>query len=633
MSIRYKIFLTSLVSGAVFTLLGGVILYHFSAYNLKKEVANNLKTAAQNKANWIDAYLAEREKNMRILANTNDAKDAFNKIMVYYSQERFYDLDKSRFKAIYKETDPFFRSYLDIYNYHDILLIAAPYGHVMYTAKRETPLGTNLSSGPYKESALANLWKNVIDKRDVTFEDFNYYKPSKQPAMFIGAPALDKNGAVFAVVVLQISVKDINAMMKDTTGLGQTGDTYLIGQDFLMRSDSRFSKESTILKQKVSTRNIAECFKGRKNIVDEVSTYVNYRGEQVLGTSIYIPAMGWALVAEISEKESLASLNNLLSIFIGVGMIVFLLIYFMSNWLGKKISRPIIKLKKSTEVIMGGNLNYRVGIENNDEIGDLSSAFDNMSSRLKELYDNLEEKVRQRTLELEKANKELDSFVYTASHDLKAPLRGISSFAAFLEEDYSKNLDSQGQDYLNEIKKGANRLNNLIDDLLTLSRISRIKNPYENVPIRALIEEVAERISFDIKEKKVDLIVADNIPVIICDKIKMAEVFLNLINNAIKFSSRQGETNPRIEIGYYKEGQSHCFFVKDNGIGIEKEYHEKIFGLFKKLHKESEYAGTGAGLSIVKQIIEDHGGKIWVKSDLGRGAEFYFTIPDNLKTQ
>ena len=146
-----------------------------------------------------------------------------------------------------------------------------------------------------------------------------------------------------------------------------------------------------------------------------------------------------------------------------------------------------------------------------------------------------------------------------------------------------------------------------------------------------LIDSVVKRISFDIKEKNVEMIIQKEMPTIICDRIKIGEVFLNLINNGIKFSSKNNNRNPKIEVGYEESQEFHKFWVKDNDIGIEEQYQEKIFGLFKRLHKASEYSGTGAGLSIVKKVIDDHGGKIWVKSKINEGAIFYFTIPKSLK--
>jgi len=244
---------------------------------------------------------------------------------------------------------------------------------------------------------------------------------------------------------------------------------------------------------------------------------------------------------------------------------------------------------------------------------------------------NVLEDLEGQKIQLEKVNKELDSFVHIISHDLRTPLRGISSFITFLEEDYKDKLDKEGKEFVDEIRNGANRLGDLIDDLLALSRISRIKNPYETVPIRNLIDSAGESLKHEFKVHHVSLTIPDNMPVIVCDRVKMAQVFLNLINNAIKFSSKNNKEHPKIEIGFTKRSDSVEFYVKDNGIGIDPQYHEQIFGVFRRLHTEREFEGTGVGLSIVKRVIDDHGGKIWIESQLGQGACFHFTIPANLR--
>lgn len=233
--------------------------------------------------------------------------------------------------------------------------------------------------------------------------------------------------------------------------------------------------------------------------------------------------------------------------------------------------------------------------------------------------------------DLECINRELDRFVYSVSHDLRAPLRGIASFSTFLEEDYKDKLGEEGKDYLNEIRKGTNRLSMFIDDLLALSRISRIRNPYEDVRISYLIDAVLKRIEFSIKEANAELIIQENMPIVTCDRVKLGQVFLNLINNSIKFVAKNSNKNPRIEIGCAGTNEYYEFYVKDNGIGIDPRYHQQIFDAFRRLHASHEYEGTGVGLSIVKRIIEDHGGKIWVESALGEGTTFYFSIPKALQ--
>jgi len=240
-----------------------------------------------------------------------------------------------------------------------------------------------------------------------------------------------------------------------------------------------------------------------------------------------------------------------------------------------------------------------------------------------------EKRLEEERKALEKSNLELDSFVYTASHDLRAPLRGINSFSKFIEEDYADAFDDEGRDYLSRIRKGVGRMTQLIDDLLSLSRVSRQKNPYEAVKVAELIRAVTERMEFDLEEAHVDLFIPEDLPAIRCDRIKMTEVFLNLINNAVKFSRKNKEGEPRVVIGYQEKEEAHQFSVKDNGIGIDPKYHERIFGIFQRLHTNEEYEGTGAGLSIVKRVIDDHKGQIWIESELGKGATFHLKIPKN----
>ncbi len=235
--------------------------------------------------------------------------------------------------------------------------------------------------------------------------------------------------------------------------------------------------------------------------------------------------------------------------------------------------------------------------------------------------------------ELQKTNQELDSFVYTASHDLRAPLRAISSFAEFLEEDYQKKLDDQGKAYILKIRNGAMRMSKLIDDLLTLSQVSRMENPFEDVVVHDLLEGVLDRLEFETQRTGTMVRMDAAMPVMHCDRIKISEVFVNLIHNAIKFSSKNTQRKPVVEVGYRDVDGYHEFHVKDNGIGIDPEYHQQIFGFLRRLHTAQEYDGSGVGLSIVKRIVDEHGGEIWVTSKLGEGATFCFTIPKNLKNR
>jgi signal transduction histidine kinase len=230
--------------------------------------------------------------------------------------------------------------------------------------------------------------------------------------------------------------------------------------------------------------------------------------------------------------------------------------------------------------------------------------------------------------ELGNKNAELERFTYTVSHDLRNPIVTIKGFLGMLTKDMEDNRPDYIQSDIRRIAGAADKMDALLKDLLELSRIGRIVNPPAEVDTVKLTHEALEMLNARIRSKNAQVIVSPNLPSIYCDQIRLREVLENLIDNAIKCMGEQPE--PQIEIGVRNEDKEAVIFVKDNGIGIDSRYHERVFRLFEKLNPTSE--GTGIGLALVKRIVEVHGGKIWVESDgLGKGSTFCFTIPDNRK--
>jgi PAS domain S-box-containing protein len=235
-----------------------------------------------------------------------------------------------------------------------------------------------------------------------------------------------------------------------------------------------------------------------------------------------------------------------------------------------------------------------------------------------------EEALARQTRELTRINSELEDFTHSVSHDLKEPLRGIEAFAGFIAEDYADKLDEQGQRYVNVLRESAVRMKDLIDDLLQLSRLGRTRLEQALVPMSTLVQDVSLELSFALQEKQVQLSIDPDMPTVPCDRARMREVFKNLISNAVKYNDKP---QPRIEVGCRSDNGVFTFGVRDNGIGIAPEFHEKIFKIFQRLHHREEYEGTGVGLAICKKVIEGHGGRIWVESSPGNGTTFLFTIP------
>jgi signal transduction histidine kinase len=240
----------------------------------------------------------------------------------------------------------------------------------------------------------------------------------------------------------------------------------------------------------------------------------------------------------------------------------------------------------------------------------------------------LEDKVREvteRTRELEAANRELDAFSYTISHDLRAPLRAVNGFTSILFEDYADALPPEATRYLKRVKEGGDHMGHLVDDLLAFSRLGRQALRTQRVSIKGLVERALEELSPALNGRQVEVTVGE-LPDCECDPTLIGQVFVNLLSNAFKYS-RQRE-HARIEVGALdsKDGEGPVYFVRDNGAGFDMEYAGKLFGVFQRLHRAEDYEGTGVGLAIVQRVVQRHGGRIWAEAKVDEGATFYFTL-------
>jgi signal transduction histidine kinase len=243
---------------------------------------------------------------------------------------------------------------------------------------------------------------------------------------------------------------------------------------------------------------------------------------------------------------------------------------------------------------------------------------------IRKLNDELEQKVIERTAQLESANKELGSFSYSVSHDLRSPIRAINGYAKILEEDYGEIFDSDGTKALDSIMYNSKKMGQLIDDLLAFSKLGRKQVTVSEINMEALVSTVIEDLLFDedenVPEFEMNLLLPAQ-----ADQALIKQVWINLLSNAIKYSKYKSKTC--IEIGSYKEEHLTVYYVKDNGAGFDMEYYDKLFGVFQRLHSQEEFEGTGIGLAIVQKIVNRHNGTVWAESTLNEGASFYFSLP------
>lgn len=611
------------------------VSYNSSRTVLEEEVKNSLLAVTDNKANQVEAYFQRIKKDAVNLSSVPEVIDAAEKLTHTF---QVYGEQSSEYNASVQEFMPMFGYYQKLSGYNDIVFISLD-GAVIFSVvnpKEVKSLYEDVLNN--RKSELAETFIKAKASQEAEVSNFEYLPETSEGVIFIVVPVFKQANSI-GFVGFQISNKGVYEFVQDYSNLGKTGEIIIVAKIkeeavFItpLRFDSNAAFKKKIPIKSRQAREIAKAFKGERG----VGILTDYRNQKVLAVWRPLPTFRLGMIVKIDSKEVFAAAGKLRNALLRISLLLIVIVVIIAFSLARSISSPIKNLTHISKIISEGELSARVNIDAKDEIGELAASFNQMTDKLVEAKAIVEKKnaeVEEQKRLLEESNRELDSFVYTASHDLRAPLRGIDGLVKFIEEDYADKFDNQGKEYLKKIRTGATRMKQLIDDLLTLSRISRIKNPYEDVHMDELVNSVISRIEFDIKQYKVDLKVAANLPVMRCDRIKMQEVFFNLISNAVKFSSKNKTSVPKVEVGYSNKKDAHEFCVKDNGIGIDKKFHNEIFGIFKRLHTQEEYEGTGAGLSIVKRIIDDHKGEIWLDSEPGKGAAFYFTIPKEIPEQ
>ncbi len=246
-----------------------------------------------------------------------------------------------------------------------------------------------------------------------------------------------------------------------------------------------------------------------------------------------------------------------------------------------------------------------------------------IEDELKQHREHLEKLVEERTNELTSVNKELESFSYSVSHDLRAPLRSIDGFSKILMEDYPDKLDEQGKDYLQRVRSATQHMGMLIDDILNLSRITRTEMKHEVVDLSSLVQSITVELQKSQPERQVEFIIAPGVTAN-GDAGLLGILLENLLDNAWKFTGKHDKA--RIEFGVTQVNNEKAFFIRDDGAGFDMKYVDKLFGPFQRLHKADKFSGTGIGLATVQRIVISNGGRVWVEAGIAKGATFYFTL-------
>ncbi|MBM4331865.1 MAG: HAMP domain-containing protein [Deltaproteobacteria bacterium] len=485
------------------------------------------------------------------------------------------------------------------------------------------------STDEKQEGKYRDTYPYFIEGKSRTHIQGIYYSPSlEKPAMTISTPIKDKQGNLMGVVGGRLDLGELSKIIGLQTGTSPTEDTYLVNTFNFFVTEPRFAQDYA-LKKAVRTEGVDAGLSGK----DGVGFYKNYRGEPVIGAYKWLPEFKICIITEVDQAEAFASVVHLAWVIAGIASAISIAVVFLGLFFARTITRPVRQLAEGAEEIGGGNLEHRVGTASKDKIGGLSRAFDRMSENLKAIMvsrDELEQRVRDRTAQLEAANKELEAFSYSVSHDLRAPLRAIDGFSRVIMEDYTGKLDAEGKRYLNIIRSNTQKMAQLIDDLLLFSRLGRQEIRISDIDMVKMAKTVSKELKPAAHERKTGFNI-NELPPFHGDQAMIRQVLINLPSNAVKFT--RPKENATIEVGGCTDENENIYYVNDNGVEFDMQYVNKLFGVFQRLHSSEEFEGTGVGLAIVQRIIHRHGGKVWAEGKVGEGATFYFVLPRGMRDE
>jgi len=360
--------------------------------------------------------------------------------------------------------------------------------------------------------------------------------------------------------------------------------------------------------------------------MNDMIEYTSPKGEEMIARAKAVPFTQWVTVIEFPREAVLEGVKGFTNLIIISGLVLTIAGIIAAWVMSRNITKPLNKLTVAAAMMSQGDYSESVDVYRKDELGALANAFNVMTAKVYKMHQDLENKVAERTVQLQNANKELEAFSYSVSHDLRTPLRAVSGYSIMLKEDYEGKLDEEGMRIINNILINSKMMGQLIDELLAFSRLGKKELAFTDVNMKQLVETAAEELLQTETPGKYQIDIG-SLPEAKADRSMIKQVLINLLGNAIKYSSKRSD--PKIEIGATEEEKRIVYYVKDNGVGFDMAYAGKLFGVFQRLHSQEEFTGTGVGLALVKRIIDKHSGEVWAEGYENIGATFYFSLPKN----
>jgi len=587
-------------------ILISIISIYLTSKIILDETKLTLNLLLQERTQRVDTYINLLKRGAQSIAANPRLKFIFNDLVKKFETGKNTSEYSAAYNTYYKELNYFAEGH----GCHSLFLIDKK-GDIVAKTKNEPDNGQNLFSGKLSKTKLSEAVRELLKKPSMIITPFEYYEPSKKNAIFIVVPITEGNTTIGAVV-MQLENSVIDELTSGLNGIGKTGEIILAtndGDSVLFVSNLRNEKNNTFIKTfKMSViigKPMFEAINGRSG----AGFMKDYRNVDILAAWGYVPELNWGIVVKKDMSEIMQSVYMLTGIFSLICLLLFFVIVIVAFKKSEIVAKPLLEIVNVIRKVTEDDYIARVDISAADEIQELGL-------KLSESITNLA-----------RSNADLEQFAYVTSHDLQEPLRAVSGYVQLLEKKCGNKLGEEAGIYIKSTIAATERMKVLINDLLDFSRVTNTKKPFSAVDMNEVYKEVLSGLQKNIKEKGV-AVIKKNLPVVSADETQMIRLLQNLIANAIKFSRKE---NPEIHIGSKEEKDGWLIWVKDNGIGIESQYFEKIFVIFQRLNNRDDYPGTGIGLAICKKIVESYGGRIWVESEFEKGTAFYFTIKGAVK--
>lgn len=607
MTFRIKIMLLFTLLTLVPVAAVSLLFFQQSQKVLRQTTAHHLATTNEAKIQSLEQWIGINTTTLSAIANQPVLGHTLPMILG----------DHGSSDQIRKGLLPFVRDDL----FMELFLVDTQDGHIMISTD-------TLQEDKYMDDQLFfDHGRKGPFVQDITFD-----LAAQAPTMIFSIPLRDKDGRLFSLLAAKANLASLSRLIEKRNTLSRTEDSYLVNKFNYFITAPRFGShlalKGTLYNEGIKVAGKTGRFMG---------VHEDYRGIPVMGETRWLPERQLFIITEIDVQEAYAPIQRLKKMLLLIASLICSVAALLGWVLSDQVTRPLLDLMAAVQRVKEDDLDFKPVSGLTGEFAALSSAFARMTERLnhtmvskKHLEQEItvrkaaEAKANQMVSQLQQSNEDLQQFAYVASHDLQEPLRMVASFTQLLSERYKDALDDKAQRWIAFAVDGANRMQKLIQDLLSFSRVSTHGREFTPTDLNQVMENVIQNLSTSISETAAT-ISCDALPSVRADESQLTMLLQNLVSNALKFCRAD---QPRIHVAAEKKGREQIISVADNGIGISREFMDKIFVIFQRLHTQEEFPGTGLGLAVCKRIVQRHQGRIWVASEQGKGSVFYFSLPD-----